>query len=98
MTIALVSCASTTGTSASNSSAAIEEIVEVACATCIYDIQGVTGCVTAVKIGGTPYLLAGAELDAHNSGLCDSAKHAHVHGKVQDGKFVASSIKLVAKK
>ena len=67
---------------------------EVGCATCIYDMKGVEGCVTAVKVGDIAYLLAGAELDAHKVGLCNGSKRANAKGEVKEGKFVATSIEI----
>ena len=77
-------------------SAIAEEAIEVGCGSCIYGMDGVEGCVTAVKVGDKHYLVTGVELDAHSSGLCDSAKQAKVAGEVRDGKFVASKIELVS--
>ena len=79
----------------SGSSAASEKIVEVGCGLCSYGMDGVEGCLTAAKIGDTPYLVTGAELDAHSSGLCQSVKQAMMAGEIEDGMFVASAIKLV---
>ena len=76
----------------------IEKTVEVACGSCIYEMEGVQGCKTAVKIDGKPYLVTGGSLDAHTSGLCSGEKQAVVAGEVKDGKFVASKIELVGKK
>lgn len=76
-------------------SAIAEGTVEIGCGACIYGMEGVKGCVTFAKIGDTPYVVTGAELDAHSSGLCESAKKAEVVGEVRDGKFVASKIELV---
>ena len=73
-----------------------EMTVEAGCAMCTYDMEGAEECVTALMIDGKPYLLAGAELDAHEVGLCDSAKQVAVTGSIKDGKFVADSIMLVA--
>ena len=93
LSIALAGCGNP-----SESSAVMEKIVEVGCGSCSYKIDGVEECVTAVKIGDTPYLVTGADLDAHSSGLCESVKQAKVTGEIQDGKFVASAIALVNEK
>ncbi len=74
-----------------------DQVVEVACGSCIYEMDGVEGCEAAVKIDGRPYLLKGVKgLDAHAAGLCKSAKHARVLGEVKDGVFVAKGFQLVA--
>ena len=75
--------------------AAAEQTVQVGCASCTYKMAGVEGCVTAAKIGDKPYLVTGFDLNAHKSGLCKAPKQAKIIGQVQDGKFVASSIKLI---
>ena len=71
-----------------------EMTLEVGCATCIYDMEGVTGCVTAAKVGETAMLVEGGGIDAHNDGLCGSARMATVVGEVKDGKLHASTITL----
>ena len=68
--------------------------VAVACASCIYEMSGVSGCKLAAKIDGKPVLVTGVELDAHSSGLCSGAKEATVHGELRDQKFVATRIAL----
>ena len=74
---------------------AAEQTVQVGCASCTYKMAGIKGCVTAAKIGDTAYLVTGGDLNAHKSGLCKAPKQAKIVGQVQDGKFVASSIKLI---
>ena len=74
---------------------AAEQTVQVGCASCTYKMAGIDGCVTAAKIGDTAYLVTGGDLNAHKSGLCKAPKQAKIIGQVQDGKFVASSIKLI---
>ena len=89
------SAESTTSGGGLVASAAAEEIVEVGCAGCMYHMEGIEGCVTAAKIGDTPYLVTGEKLDAHGSGLCTGVKQAKVVGQVQDGKFFATQIELL---
>ncbi|MFB3118393.1 MAG: DUF6370 family protein, partial [Myxococcota bacterium] len=64
------------------------------CASCIYEMEGVAGCQLAVKIDGKPYLVTGADVNAHGAGLCASAKKAKVAGKIEGDKFVATSFVL----
>ncbi len=68
--------------------------VEAGCASCIFNMEGVRGCKLAVKIDGKPYLVTGADVDAHGAGLCSSAKKAKVVGKIEGDKFVATSFEL----
>ena len=71
-----------------------EQTVELSCATCIYNMPGVTGCKLAAKVGGQALLVAGSLIDLHEHGLCSGTKQAKVVGKVDSGRFVASSIKI----
>jgi len=71
------------------------------CATCIFDMKGVTGCKLAVKIDGTPYLVTGSDIDDHGDahaadGLCNSARNAVMEGTIKDGKFVAKKFEVLA--
>ncbi len=68
--------------------------VEAGCATCIFNMEAVRGCKLAVRIDGKPYLVTGADVDAHGAGLCSSAKKAKVVGKIEGDKFVATSFEL----
>ncbi|MHC4443535.1 MAG: DUF6370 family protein [Planctomycetota bacterium] len=70
------------------------QTAEAGCGGCIFKMEGVTGCKLAVKIAGKPYLVTGADVDAHKSGLCSSSKQAQVAGKIQGGKLVASQFTL----
>ncbi len=67
---------------------------EAGCASCIYEMEGVAGCQLAVKIDGKPYLVTGADVNAHRAGLCASAKKAKIAGKIEGDKFVATSFEL----
>ncbi len=68
--------------------------VEAGCATCIFNMEGVRGCKLAVRIDGKPFLVTGADVDAHGAGLCSSAKEAKVVGQIEADKFVATSFEL----
>lgn len=86
------------GDAASDTTAPItvtDQTVETACGSCIYKMEGVEGCQTAVKIDGKAYLVTGVETDAHEAGLCEVAKKAIVSGKVEGDKFVATRYELV---
>ena len=74
--------------------AAAARTVEAGCASCIFYMEGVRGCKLAVRIDGKPYLVTGADVDAHGAGLCSSAKKAKVVGKIEGDKFVATSFVL----
>ena len=68
--------------------------VEVACATCIYKMSGVSGCKLAAKIDGKSVLVTGGSVNAHKDGLCSGAKQATVKGALKDGVFVATEVTL----
>ncbi len=68
--------------------------VEMGCATCIYKMEGVSGCKGAVKVGGRALLFIGAALNAHAVGLCAAAKKAVVTGKVKGDEFIARSFEF----
>lgn len=72
---------------------------QAGCATCIFDMPGVTGCVLAVKIDGQAYLVEGSDIDDHgdahgSAGLCNAARPAVFEGKIVDGKLLATSFAL----
>ena len=68
--------------------------VEAGCGSCIFGMEGVMGCKLAVKIDGNPYLVTGADVNAHKAGLCGSVKMAKVVGEIEGDKFVATSFEL----
>lgn len=74
--------------------AAMTRIVEAGCASCLFNMEGVKGCKLAVRIDGKPYLVTGADVDAHGAGLCSSAKKAKVVGKIKGDKLLAISFEL----
>ena len=78
--------------------------VAAGCATCIFDMPGVTGCKLAVKIDGTAYLVTGSDSDiddhgdAHASdGLCNRARDAVVEGRIDGDRFVATHFTLTSR-
>ncbi len=73
--------------------------VEAACATCIFEMEGVSGCKLAVKVDEKAYLVSGSEIDDHGDahaadGLCNASREAVVQGKVEGDRFVASKFEL----
>jgi len=74
--------------------AADVQTIEVACAGCVYKMEGAQGCALAVNVGGKPHMVTGVEFDAMANGLCDGPKQARIAGKVEGGKFVATSVML----
>ena len=67
---------------------------EVACAACVYKMEGVTGCQLAATVDGKQMLVTGVPQPGHDSGLCEHGKMATLSGKVEGDKFVATSYTL----
>jgi hypothetical protein len=79
----------------------IKQNVEIACGQCQFDLNSQDGCDLAVKIDGKAYFVEGFEIDdfgdAHDehTGFCEVVRKGEVVGKIENNKFVASSIELV---
>jgi hypothetical protein len=71
-----------------------KKMVEAGCGSCMFHMDGVSGCQLAVKIDGKPYLVTGTDVNAHKAGLCEATKQAEVSGQVKDDKFVATVFAL----
>ena len=76
------------------------QVVEAACGQCQFKMQGKKGCDLAVRIGGKSYFVEGTKIDDHGDahsaeGFCNAVRKAEVSGEVKDGKFVATSFKLL---
>ncbi len=74
-------------------------IVEAGCATCIFDMAGITGCKLAVKIDGAAYPVTGSAIDDHgdahaSDGLCNASRNAVVEGRIDGDRFVATRFAL----
>jgi len=77
-------------------SAITDQTVEAGCASCMYKMEGVEGCILAVKLGDTPHLVKGVDFDTHSSGLCKATSQAKIAGNLkEDGTFGASEFSLV---
>ncbi len=77
--------------------------VEAGCSLCIYDVESDQGCTLAIKMNDKVYLVTGTDMhdhgDAHaDDGMCMVARQAVVDGKVEDGRFAATSFKLLPRK
>lgn len=76
------------------------QVVEASCGQCNFGLKNKKGCDLAVKIDGKPYFVDGVKMDdqgdAHAAdGLCSKVRSAEVTGEVKDGRFAASSFKLL---
>jgi hypothetical protein len=75
------------------------QTVEVACATCIFKMEGVRGCHWAVELEGRHYLIEGAVPEHHEShspeGMCRMPRRAVVDGKLKGGVFLSERFDLL---
>lgn len=92
----LISCSSTEKKAFKN------EIVDASCGQCNFGLEG-SGCDLAVRIDSLAYFVDGTGIDDHGDahaadGFCEAIRKANVSGKIENGRFVASSFKLLANK
>jgi len=79
----------------------ITQIAAISCGQCQFDLDAEDGCSLAVRIEDKAYFVDGFNIDdfgdAHdeNTGFCEVIRKGEVVGKIKDGKFLASSIKLI---
>ena len=79
----------------------IKQVAEVSCGQCQFELDSQDGCDLSVRINGEAYFVEGFGIndfgDAHDktTGFCEVIRKGEVSGKVENGKFVASNIKLV---
>lgn len=74
-------------------------VVEAACGECLFGMKG-AGCDLAVRMNGKGYFVDGVDLDslgdAHAAdGMCQVIRQARVEGRIEPGRFVASSFELL---
>jgi hypothetical protein len=70
------------------------EILEVGCGKCIYEMEGVERCETAIVVAGKPFLITGQGADAHEHGLCGSSKEAIVTATPEGDHFQVTSLEI----
>lgn len=78
------------------------QIVETACGECQFGMKG-KSCDLAVRIDGKPYFVDGTTIDEHGDahaedGFCNKIRKATVAGKVENGRFKATSFTLIKEK
>ena len=76
------------------------QVVEASCGQCQFKMKDKKGCDLAVRIDGKAYFVDGTNIDDHgdahsSTGFCNAIRKAEVTGKIKDGKFVATSFKLL---
>ena len=75
------------------------QTVEASCGQCQFGLTG-GGCDLAVRMDGKAYYVEGSSMSDHGNphahdGMCLKVRSAEVSGEVKDGKFVATSFKLL---
>jgi hypothetical protein len=75
-------------------------VVEAACGQCQFDLPG-DGCDLAVRLDGEAYFVTGTSIDEHgdahaDDGFCNAVRQARVNGRIEDGRFVATSFELMS--
>ena len=79
----------------------IKQLADVSCGQCNFELESEDDCSLAIKINNKAYFIDGFGIDdfgdAHdeNTGFCNVVRKAEVVGEVVNGRFVASTIKLV---
>lgn len=74
-------------------------LVEASCGQCQFGLPG-SGCDLAVRIDGEAYYVDGSSIDDHGdahgaTGLCNAIRQARVEGRVEKGRFVATSVEVL---
>ncbi len=74
-------------------------LVETACGQCQFDLPG-DGCDLAVRIGTQAWFVDGSDIDDHGDahaadGFCNAVRLARTTGRLADGRFAVSSLRLV---
>ncbi|PQJ77106.1 DUF6370 family protein [Polaribacter glomeratus] len=79
----------------------IKQVAEISCGQCKFELDSENGCSLAVRLDGKAYFVEGFKIDdfgdAHDehTGFCEVIRKGEVVGKIENNKFVASSINLV---
>ncbi|RZK80627.1 MAG: hypothetical protein EOO92_07365 [Pedobacter sp.] len=75
------------------------QIVEAACGECKFGLKG-EDCDLAIRVDGRAYFVDGTSIDDHGDahakdGFCNNIRKAEVTGKIEKGRFKATSFKLL---
>jgi hypothetical protein len=79
----------------------IEQVAQISCGQCNFELDSEDGCTLAVKIDNKAYFVEGFEIDdfgdAHDEkiGFCNVIREGKISGNIKNGKFVAKTIKLI---
>ncbi|TXD49772.1 DUF6370 family protein [Polaribacter sp. IC073] len=78
-----------------------KKVVEISCGQCQFALDSQDGCDLAVRIDEQAYFVDSFNIDdfgdahAEHTGFCEVVRKAEVSGVVENGRFKATSIKLV---
>jgi hypothetical protein len=91
--VVLVGCGGPAGTPIEN------QTVTAACGMCLFSMREAKGCMWAVEIEGTPYLVQGALPRDHENhspdGMCNVKRQVVVDGHLREDRFVATRFDLL---
>jgi hypothetical protein len=79
----------------------IKQVAAISCGQCQFELDSKAGCSLAVKFDDKAYFVEGFDIndfgDAHDktTGFCEVIRKGEIIGKIENDKFVASSIKLI---
>lgn len=73
--------------------------VTVACANCVFHMEGAVGCPFAAEIDGKHFMIQGRVPEGHEShapdGICNMPRRAKVDGQLRDGKLITTRMELL---
>ena len=75
------------------------QVMDVACGTCIYRLPDGVGCYWAVELDGEHYAMAGELPKDHDNhgpdGMCNMGRKARITGELRGSNFIASAFELL---
>jgi hypothetical protein len=79
----------------------IKQNAEVSCGQCQFGLDSENGCSLAIRIDKKAYFVDGFGIDdfgdAHeeHTGFCEVIRKGEISGNIKNGRFIASSIKVI---
>jgi hypothetical protein len=86
------------GMDASAGVALTDQVVEAGCAMCMFGMESLGDCQTAIRVDGKVYLARGScvpDAEDHGTGLCHAILKARVTGRLVGDTFMASSFSIL---
>jgi len=75
-----------------------DQVVEAGCAMCVFGMEALGDCQTAIRVDGKVYLARGVcvpDAEDHATGLCHAMHKARVTGRLVGDTFQASSFSIL---